>query len=234
VVIYNGKAGGPLNIAHKYGCGLFKRSWDGYGANKNKGINAAKYDWILSIDADEVPDEDLIKAIYRLNFDDATVVYDIKFRSFLGKKLIRFGNWGRDHHIRLFNRTRVKWGETMVHETLRLPEDVVIKKLDGHICHYSVQNIDEYNRKGVFYARLSAKKYFNTGKRANIFKLYISPIFGFIKNYIVYLGFLDGTEGWKIAITIVKNTWRKYHYLSEMENAPRKKETVEEAFLVEY
>ncbi len=234
VVIYNGNAGGPLNIAHKYGCGMFKRSWEGYGANKNKGVEAAKYNWILSIDADEVPDDELIKAIYKLDFNATDIVYDIKFRSYLGKKLIRFGNWGRDHHLRLFNRKRVRWSETMVHETLLLPNIIQIKKLDGHLCHYSVQNIDEYDKKGIYYAKLSAKKYLHARKKANLFRLYLSPIFGFIKNYIVYLGFLDGTEGLKIATTIAKNTWRKYHYLSAMENVPCKKEPFEENFIVEY
>ena len=122
----------------------------------------------------------------------------------------------------------------MVHETLLLPENVEIKKINGYLHHYSVKDIGEYDSKGNYYAKLSAKKYFRMGKKANIVKLYLSPIFGFIKNYIIYLGFLDGREGWHIAKTSIKNTHRKYQYLSQLENQPHKKQSVKDSFVVEY
>ena len=150
------------------------------------------------------------------------------------KKPVRFGSWGRDHHIRLFNRTLVKWSETEVHETLLLPENTEIRKIDGHLHHYSVTDVNEYDSKGRYYARLSAKKYFNAGKKASGIKLYISPVFGFLKSYIFYLGFLDGREGWEIAKTTAKNTRRKYIILSQMENQPKKTQTAKDNFAVEY
>jgi glycosyltransferase involved in cell wall biosynthesis len=234
VVIDSGSADDTLGIAAAYGCRIYEKTWTGYGPNKNKGIEAAKYSWILSIDADEVPDDELIRSLHKLKFDGPAIVYDIKFRSYFGKKLVRFGSWGRDHHIRLFNRDLVKWSETPVHETLVLRENIQIKKINGHLHHYSVKDVNEYDNKGRYYAKLSAKKYFSAGKKASAVKLYISPFFGFVKNYIIYLGFLDGREGWDIARTTVKNTRRKYQYLSQMENMPDKKQAVNDSFVVEY
>jgi glycosyltransferase involved in cell wall biosynthesis len=78
IIVDSGSTDETLDIAYTYGCRIFKTFWDGYGANKNKGIDVAKYDWILSIDADEVPDEDLIKSLHTITLDDAGVVYDIK------------------------------------------------------------------------------------------------------------------------------------------------------------
>jgi glycosyltransferase involved in cell wall biosynthesis len=234
VIIDNGSTDGTLAIAGNYGCQIYKMPWAGYGANKNIGIGAAKYNWILSIDADEVPDEELVKSIHKIEFADANTVYDIKFRSYFGKKPINFGSWGRDHHIRLFNRETVKWSETLVHETLLLPENVQVKKIGGRLHHYSVKDVEEYESKGAYYAKLSAKKYFKAGKKASAVKLYLSPLFGFIKNYIICLGFLDGREGWLIAKTTVRNTKRKYQFLSKMENMPDKKRVVKDNFVVEY
>jgi glycosyltransferase involved in cell wall biosynthesis len=219
------------NIA---GCRLLKKKWDGYGTNKNKGVDAAKYNWILSIDADEIVDDELIEALHHLQYNDPTIVYDIKFCSYFGKKRIRFGSWGRDHHIRLFNRNKVRWSETMVHETLILPDNVSIQKTKGHLHHYSVNNAGEYENKGIYYAKLSAKKYFNMGKRTSFVKLYLSPFFGFVKNYIFFLGFLDGREGWDIAKITVKNTRRKYLFLNGMEASQQKKQTYKDSFAVEY
>jgi glycosyltransferase involved in cell wall biosynthesis len=234
VIIDSGSTDKTLDIAYEYGCRVYRETWDGYGANKNKGINAAKYDWILSIDADEIPDEELIRSLHKQKFDNPTAVYDIKFRSYFGVKPIRFGSWGRDHHIRLFNRKLVKWSETLVHETLLMPNNKTKKKLSGHLHHYSVKDIGEYERKCSYYAKLSAKKYFHNGKKANSIKLYVSPVFGFIKNYIVYLGFLDGREGWDIAKISLKNTYLKYLYLSKIKNAPIEKKKVSESLAMEY
>jgi glycosyltransferase involved in cell wall biosynthesis len=219
VIVASSQTGSLLNSSDFHCINFVQHSWDGYGANKNKGILAARYDWILSIDADETPDAELIEYLHRLDFTNEKVVYDIKFCSYIGQKPIRFGSWGRDHHIRLFNRKWVKWSQTLVHEVLLIPEGIKVKKVKGHLHHYSVSDIEQYNSKSAHYARLSAKKYFEKGKRANFVKLYLSPAFGFIKNYFAYCGFLDGAEGWQIAAACYKNTRLKYLLLSRLEQA---------------
>ena len=103
IIVDNGSTDNTTEIADQYGCRVYHENWDGYGANKNKGITKAKYDWILSIDADEIADLELISTLHTLKLDDPTIVYDISFRSYYGLKQIHFGSWGRDHHIRLFN-----------------------------------------------------------------------------------------------------------------------------------
>lgn len=223
VIVDNGSTDNTLSIAAEYGCRIYQKAWDGYGANKNKGIELARYDWILSLDADEIAGVDLIHAIHNLGFDDPRVVYDIKYRSYFGKKLIRFGKWGRDHHVRLFNRTLVKWTDSPVHETLLFPAKVKTKRLSGYIHHYSVNNNTECQSKAVYYAKLSAQSCYQTGKKATFTKLYLSPAFNFIKNYILFLGFLDGAEGLAIAKAAIKHTRLKYLFLKKMETNKKSK-----------
>lgn len=224
IVVDNDSTDQTVSITKQNGCRVYQKNWDGYGANKNKGIELARYNWILSIDADEIPDTALLISIAQLKFNDNNTVYDIPFKAYYGNKPINFGNWGRDHHIRLFNRTRVKWSEPPVHETLILPRDVTVKKLNGHLHHYSVKNASEHEAKIVHYAQLSALKYLQSGKKAGFVKLYIAPVFHFVKTYIFLLGFLDGKEGWNIAKMAMKNTWLKYHYLSKAQQAPKQKD----------
>jgi glycosyltransferase involved in cell wall biosynthesis len=233
VIIDNGPSDKPININFQ-DCRIFKKSWDGYGANKNKGIEAARYDWILSIDADEVPDDALITALNDLDYSNPEVVYDIKFRAYLGDKMIRFGRWGNDHHIRLFNRKQVCWFDTPVHETLVLSQNIRVKKIGGYLHHYSAKDAKEYEAKGILYANLSAVKYFNSGKRAGFIKLYISPVFNFLKNYLFYLGFLDGRAGWEIAKISLKNTGRKYAILNKMRRLRQKGQVYTDCFAIEY
>ena len=233
VIIDNGNANNQDSIDVK-SCRVFKKNWDGYGANKNKGVLIAKYDWVLSIDADEVPDDELITALHQLDYINPAIVYDIKFRSYFGNKMIRFGSWGKDHHVRLFNRNIVHWLDTTVHETLVLPPNVQVEKMDGYLHHYSVKDAVEYDFKNSLYAKLSAVKYFNNGKKAGFVKLYISPVFGFLKNYIFHLGFLDGREGWQIAKITLKNTRRKYYLLNQMQGLKPKKHLYKDSFAIEY
>jgi glycosyltransferase involved in cell wall biosynthesis len=223
IIIDNGSTDDTVKIATANGCQVFSESWDGYGANKNKGIAHARYSWILSIDADEIIDNDLITSLHRLDYHNPSAVYNIRFKTYFGHKLIRFGSWGRDHHIRLFNRNTVKWSELPVHETLLFSKKTVKKTLQGYIHHYSVKDRDECREKAIHYASLSAKKYYSCGKRSNFIKLYFSPAFNFLRNYFLYLGFLDGPEGWYIAKNTANNTWLKYHYLYSLENTDTKK-----------
>jgi glycosyltransferase involved in cell wall biosynthesis len=233
IIMDNYSTDETCSIAINQGCRLYQRPWDGYGANKNKGIEMAKYDWVLSVDADEIADLELVLSLHSLKMDDPTMVYDIRFKSYFGKKLIRYGAWGRDHHIRLFNRTRVKWSESNVHETLLIPDGSQMQRLDGHMHHYSVKDRRECNAKGLYYARLSAEKYLNAGKKANAVNLYLSPIFGFVKSYILFGGFLDGKEGLDIARITYKNKWLKYHYLLRLQNNVKKPKSVKPELAVE-
>jgi glycosyltransferase involved in cell wall biosynthesis len=235
IVVDNDSTDGTPEIARKYGCHVYLEKWDGYGANKNKGITYARYNWILSIDADEIPDVQLIRALYELRLNDCDVVYDIAFRSYYGKKPIFFGSWGRDHHIRLFNRKLVKWSESPVHETLILPKTAIIKKLPGHLHHYSVKDGNDFLAKANHYARLSAGKYLMTHKKPTFIKLHIAPLFHFVKNYIGFLGFLDGREGFNIAKMISDHTRLKYRLLKDQPAVIYKeKPKIKDNLVVEY
>lgn len=234
VIIDNGSNDETVNIGAANNCRVFKTTWDGYGANKNKGISRARYNWILSIDADEIIDEDLITSLHHLDYNKKDIVYDIRFKTYFGNKLIRFGSWGRDHHIRLFNRETVKWSELPVHETLIFPKATIKKTLSGYIHHYSVRDEYECREKAIYYASLSAKKYYNAGKKSNYIKLYLAPAFNFLRNYFLYLGFLDGRQGWHIAKNSAKNTWLKYHYLDNLENTDTKRHYIKHRLLLNW
>jgi len=216
VIVDSGSTDETVAICKKFNATVIETSWDGYGINKNKGIAAAKNNWILSLDADEAIDEELKTAVTLIDLNNDDEVFNIKFKNFFCKKWIRFGEWGFDAHIRLFNRKKVQWNNVTVHENLVLPQGVKIVKLPGHILHYTVQNLQEYNNKTEYYARMNAEKYAAAGKKQNILKQYFSPVFAFLQHYIFRLGFLDAAEGFIIAKTTARYTYLKYKYLKEI------------------
>lgn len=216
IIVDSGSTDGTLEIAKQLCSTVLEVSWNGYGFNKNKGIDAARYDWILSLDADELPDHELISFLHTIDYSHTQSVYDFNFRVYFRDKPIRFGSWGSNHQVRLFNRLNTRWSNIYVHEKLQFSRDVEVKRASGNVHHYSVSGIPDYYLKAEKYAKLSALKYFDAGKQATFIKQYCSPAFNFIWNYVFRFGFVDGREGWIIARTSAWYTWRKYAYLAEM------------------
>jgi glycosyltransferase involved in cell wall biosynthesis len=219
VIVDSGSTDETVKICKQFNAVVIETGWAGYGINKNKGINAAKNDWILSLDADEAIDEELKHTLMQLSLPDDTEVFNIRFKNFYCNKWIRFGEWGFDKHIRLFSRKKVKWNNATVHENLNFAEGVKITLLKGNILHYTVNNLQEYKEKTDNYARMNAKKYFDAGKKPNLFKRYLSPAFAFLQHYIFRLGFLDGKEGFIIAKTTSRYTFLKYQYLKQLNHS---------------
>lgn len=216
IIVDSGSTDNTIAIANSFGASIMETAWDGYGQNKNKGIEAAKHNWILNLDADEAIDATLYKAIQQLQLPDENTVYKFKFKNFFGKKWIRFGEWAGDKHIRLFNRKKVRWNTAAVHEGLTLTQQEKIILLPGNVLHYTTHSIDEYINKTVVYAKLNAQKYMQQGKQAGFFKLHLAPGLTFLQHYIVRLGFLDGWEGFLIAKTTAWYTFLKYSFLKEL------------------
>lgn len=216
IVVDSGSTDETVSVCTTSGARVIQTSWDGYGANKNKGIIAAKYDWILSLDADEAVDARLKAALISLKPVDEHVAYELSYRNFFCNKHIRFGVWAKDRHVRLFNRRKVVWDDAAVHENLVFPVDVKVLPLQGYVLHYTVNSLKDFTDKTVAYAYSNAKKYHLQGKKAGFVKLYIAPAFSFVQHYIFRLGFLDGWEGYLICKTNAWYTFMKYAFLDEM------------------
>jgi glycosyltransferase involved in cell wall biosynthesis len=217
IIVYdNGSTDNTIEEIKKLNTRFHQGNWKGFGKTKNKAIAFAKYDWILSLDADEAISDELKKELSGCQPENEKTVYKLSFRNFIGNKMLKHGDWGRDYHIRLFNRNIAKWNEADVHEELILPDDVVIKDLKGYILHRTWRNMEVYKNKMQQYALLGAEKYFKQGKKAGWLKQKFSPSFSFIRSYVLKLGFLDGKAGYTCAKMIAYYTSIKYEKLSNM------------------
>jgi glycosyltransferase involved in cell wall biosynthesis len=221
ILIYdNGSIDGTQEIVKQSGAKLVEGSWEGFGKTKNKANDLAKHVWILSLDADEGIDEELKKNLLRLDLTDELKVYEFRFKNFLGNTWLRFGEWGNDKHIRLFNRQKIKWDDAEVHESLMLPNGTEKITIKGNVLHKTAATIKEYEQKMKNYAALNAKKYYKQGKTAGELQIFFSAVFSFIKNYFFKLGFLDGATGFHCARINAGYTFLKYKKLKELNQQP--------------
>lgn len=231
VLVYdNGSTDDTETVVSHYPIARFYAgTWQGFGRTKQAATALARYDWILSLDADEAVDETLQQQLSILMLDNPKAVYNLAYKNFLGHTHVKWGEWGFDKHIRLFNRQQVAWNDAPVHEELVLPKDAVIKTLRGHILHYTIKDTAEYSGKVTRYALLNADKYFSRGKKATWIKLYLSPTFAFVKYYFLMLGFLDGWAGLVCARMTAFYTFLKYARLYELQRAIPQKHTEKDA-----
>ena len=217
IVVYdNGSTDQTQELIKQTDARLIEGAWEGFGKTKNKANALAKYDWVLSLDADEAIDEQLKKNLLLLKLEDSNKVYELRFKNFLGDKWIRFGDWRNDRHVRLFNRELIFWNSDEVHESLVMPADSDIVTVHGQVLHKTAASVNHFEIKMRNYAKLSADKYFHNEKKSGTLKMYFAATFSFVKNYFFKLGFLDGRAGFDCTRIISLYTFLKYKELNEL------------------
>ncbi len=191
-----------VSIAEGLDCRVIRREWIGYGYNKNLGAQHAKFEWILSLDADEVLDDELIKEIKNINYNTEKV-YAFNRLTYIGNQWVQYSGWYPQYVKRIFNKNYVKWDDRDVHEQLDIPKDFQVKRLHGKCHHYSFKDKGDYLQRQLRYAQLRVILW-QTKSPPSIFKLYLGPLLKFITIYFFKRGFLDGRVGYLIASTEAK------------------------------
>lgn len=200
-------------IAESAGARVFVRPWPGYSEQKNFGNEAARYDWVLSLDADERVSRELAASLgrefaRRPRYD----VYDIRFENFFGARRVRFGAWNPEWHARLFDRRLLKWNTDDVHEGLCGAENVRRGRLDGPILHLTVDTHAQLAEKTERYATLFATKARRHQRSPSWPKIWLNPGWRFFRDYLIRLGILDGKAGLQIAWEAARYTHLKYQW----------------------
>jgi glycosyltransferase involved in cell wall biosynthesis len=212
IVVDSRSNDGTAEKAKELGAQVFDTSWQGYGPTKNFGHQKAKYDWILSLDADEALSKELLEEISEMKLNPGCI-YAIDRQNFYLGKAIKYSGWSPDWVLRIFNKNEVKWNENLVHEKLILPERNHIIKLKGKLFHNSYRSLEDHRTKIEKYAILRAQTWIANAKSPGIPKRFLGPIWKGFKSFILKLGFLDGKAGWTIAkmnIYLVKR--QIYHF----------------------
>ena len=202
-------------IARQKGAKVIELAWQGYGITKNIANTHAKYDWILQLDADEYIDERLKDNILKIDFSQKEYAYTIRRKRIFMGKILQFGAWGYEKKIRLFPRSFARWTDDLVHEKLEL-NNLKVSRIQGCIYDQTFRGETEFSKKMETYAVMCAQKYFKQKVKGAGWKKFISPVYTFILNYIIRLGFLDGKTGLRHAIMITEYTYKKYSVLHNL------------------
>jgi len=197
-------------VAESMGAVVKQEVFRGFIEKKNKAVELASYDFILSLDADEALDPLLTESIRRAKEEFKVPAYRMNRCSNYCGQFIHHGSWYPDTKVRLFDRRLARWGGTNPHDKIILSEKVSPEHLKGDILHYSYHTVAEHVTQNNKLSTLAAEALFANGKRTSIFNIAARPLWAFLQSLIVRAGFLDGLFGWVIAVQIAHLTFLKH------------------------
>lgn len=215
VLLYdNGSKDGTMEIAKEYpNCHIVEGPFLGFGPTHNKVSSLAKNDWILSVDSDEIPTNELLEEIHRLDLDSGSI-YSIPRKNLFNGKWIYTCGWWPDRVVRLYNRKSTSFTNALVHETV---EKGSLKEvaLQSPLKHYSYDTLSDFLKKMESYSTLFAEG--RKGKTSSSpFKAVMHGWCAFLKSYILKRGFLQGYEGYLISKYNAQTAFWKYMKLYQL------------------
>jgi len=202
LVLDSGSTDDTCRIARDLGAKVLHQDWLGFGMQKNKAVELAKNDWVFVLDSDERITSELQLEILNTLKNPAVDGYHVaRLNNFFGK-YIKYCGLYPDYSIRLFNKQKGRFNEVTVHESVQINGDT--GKLKNHMIHLAFDTVEEFSNKQKKYAKLSQKK-------SNLIRAFVSPIWTFVRIYILRLGFLEGWRGLVIAKVYAQYTFWKYY-----------------------
>ena len=184
---------------------IINESKGNFDNQRNLGIKAASFQWILQMDADEVVTEEAIRKIkYALDKETDYVAFRlIRKDSIFGHPL----NYvGQSSGVKLFRRDKAEYIGEKIHETLKV--DGEIGDIDTFILHYNHPSIAETLKRWNFYTDVESEVFLQQNENIEYksikYKLTYKSFKLFLRYYIKKKGYKDGVYGlvWSILHTI--------------------------------
>jgi glycosyltransferase involved in cell wall biosynthesis len=212
-----------VEIARSHGALIHQENFRGYIAQKNFALQLATYNYILSLDADESLSDQLTASILEAKKSFPFRAYRMNRCTNLCGRFMHHGLWYPDKKIRLFDRRIARWGGLNPHDKIQLEEGFPVRHLSGNILHYSFNTIDDHLWQNNRLSSISAISLYSIGSRSSWYKMLIHPAWAFINGYFFRLGFLDGADGFTIAINTSHQVFLKYSKLYKLQRGKHKK-----------
>lgn len=212
IVLDSGSTDATRDIAQAKGAKVsVADDWPGFGPQKNRALALATQDWVLSIDADERVTPELAQAIVRVLQNPGAQAYKIARLSNFCGRWIKHSGWWPDHVLRLFQRGTARFTDAPVHESVRADGAVAI--LEGHFLHYPYADMDTMIAKINRYSTDAARMMHARGKATSVLGVLGHTFWTFVRLYIIRRGFLDGKEGFILAMTAAAGSFFRYSKL---------------------
>lgn len=189
---------------------IYKRDLNAdFAAQRNFGMEKARGDWILFVDADEIISEFLaseiktqISKLKTQNYNsklkaELIIGFYLKRRDYFMGKWLEHGETSRVKFLRLARRDAGLW-KGKVHEIWEVKGEV--KELENPILHYPHPTVSEFLEEVNIYTDIVVQRWKEERRKMGFWEILVYPKMKFFQNYLLRLGFLDGVQGLIMAI----------------------------------
>ena len=209
LVLDSGSTDSTVERAKNLGAEVSIRSdWPGFGLQKNRALQLARCDWVLSIDADERLSPELQAEIKSALLNPKFDIYSFpRLSSYCGQNM-RHSGWYPDRVTRLFKQNVALFSDDLVHE--KLITSSAVGHLNSHLLHDSFTNFEAVLDKVNRYSTAGAQNLLMRGKKASLGKALGHGLWAFFRTYVLRFGFLDGRMGLVLAVSNAEGTYYRY------------------------
>ena len=187
-------------LAKQKGAKVFTRSLnDDFASQRNFGLEKAKEEWVLFLDADEQISQPLwFELMEHTNNPQNTAVgfYIRRVDTIWGKQL-HFGESGNHKILRLAKKDAGKW-VGKVHEVWKVRGTTVV--LQKQLDHFPHQTVSAFLAEINYYTDIRANELFQKKVPVIWWHLIVYPKAKFVINYFIKMGYRDGLPGFVSAL----------------------------------
>ena len=224
VVIDSFSSDKTAEICREHGAHVHQYKFTTFGEMRNLGLSHAAYNWIFSLDTDEVATTEVVKEVKSIasKATQKDIYFVPRLNTVFGREL-RYGGWFPDYRQpQFFKKEALVYNEKDdVHEGFQLKGDCGYLK--NHIEQFPFDDLNHYLRKMDRYTSLMAKRMVKEGRRFSPIQLVVRPAFTFFKRYFLRGGFRDGFQGFLMAKLYSCYTFEKYAKFWELKSLEQDK-----------
>jgi glycosyltransferase involved in cell wall biosynthesis len=208
IVVDCGSDDETVEIARASGARVETHAWEGFGAQKNFALSLATGDWVLSLDADESVSHGLATEIHEVVTSGRADAYALPRLSLFCGRPMRHSGWFPDYVVRLFRRGRARFSDDLVHE--RVVCDGPVDRLTNMLHHDPVRRLEDALARMDRYSTASAQMLATNGRPVSFATGILHGLWTFFRTYVLRGGFLDGAEGFLLAVANAEGTYYRY------------------------
>lgn len=212
LIVDGGSTDDSVAVAQQHGAKVIAQTdWQGFGAQRRFAQAHVTSDWVLWLDADEHLTPELKASIREVVASPTSnTLYQMSRLSWVFGRFIRHSGWYPDRVVRLYPRKLTQYSDTKVHEHVLIPEGAKVASLKGDLLHYTYRDLEHYLIKSARYASLWAQQRQARGKQASLLQGVLHALGCFLRMYVLKAGFLDGKQGFLLAVLSAHSTFAKY------------------------
>ena len=208
IVVDGGSSDDTAGAARAAGARVVERAFDGFRPQKNFALAQAQGEWVLSIDADERVTPALRDEIIAAVAKGDKAGYEMpRLSTFCGREM-RHSGWYPDYVLRLFRRAAGAFSDDLVHE--RVVCSGPVGRLATPLLHHPVHRLEDALSRMDRYSTAGADMLLNSGRRVSFFTGIVRGFWSFFRTYILRAGFLDGREGFLLAVANAEGTYYRF------------------------